>query len=407
LSDVQEGLKLKSKIRGDGRIYERKGSANLHCAYYLRGKEYRESTGTADPQAAMKYLRRRLKEVGADQIGKAVFVGPQQERIKVDKLLDALEADYKLRGKESPQFRAHLKHIRAYFGNWKAIEVTPEAVDRYIVKCQEHGSAPATINRRTQLLAQAFKLAVERRHLSTAPQIRHLSEKGNARQGFFSDAEFHALVQHLPEYLRDFVLFGYSTGWRTGEVASLRWSDVEGDVIRLRPENSKNGDGRAVTLGGDLAELIERRKEQRTVKTEGGVSLAAYVFHNEGAQVGDYRKAWATACIAAGLGQFVCRRCNQTISGRRCKECRVDAKYIGRIPHDFRRTAVRNMVRAGVPERVAMTISGHKTRSIFDRYNIVNEADLREAMHKTQSYLKDGAQQPNHSPVLQMKAAQN
>ncbi len=92
---------MNTRTRGDGRIFTRTGSAFLWCAYYLRGKEYRESTGTADPDKAAKYLKRRLKEVGADQIGKAVFVGPQQERMKVSKLLEALEEDCKLRGKAS------------------------------------------------------------------------------------------------------------------------------------------------------------------------------------------------------------------------------------------------------------------------------------------------------------------
>lgn len=402
---VKQELRLKS--RGDGRVYARKGSVNLWCAYFLRGKEYRESTGTADRQAAEKFLKHRLKEVGADQIGKATFVGPQQDRIKVSKLLEALEADYRLRGKYSPQFRAHLKHVQDYFGTWRAIEVSPEAVDKYIVERKASGSAAATINRSTQLLAQAFKLGVERRRLAIAPQIRHLSEKGNARQGFFSDAEFNALLRHLPNYLRNFVQFGYSTGWRKGEIASLRWSDVEGDVVRLRAENSKNGEGRTVTLSGDLADLIERRRTARQVKTECGVALAAYVFHHEGAQVGDFRKAWATACVAAGQGQFVCDSCKQMAGGRMCEDCGEQARYTGRIFHDFRRTAVRNMVRAGVPERVAMTISGHKTRAIFDRYNIVNEADLREAMQRTESYLKDGARQKNHVAVIQFKAVQN
>ena len=405
LADVQASERLRNKARGDGRIFGRKGSANLWCAYFLRGTEYRESTGTTDPQGAEKFLKRRLKEVGADQIGKATFVGPRQERIKVSKLLDALDADYKLRGKDSPQFRSHLKHIRDYFGAWRAIEVSPEAVDKYIVGRKAFGSAAATINRSTQLLAQALKLAVDRRHLSTAPQIRHLSEKGNARQGFFSDAEFHVLTQFLPLYLRDFVQFGYLTGWRKSEIASLRWSDVEDDVVRLRAENSKNGEARTVILSGDLADLIERRRTARQIKTEGGVALVAFVFHHEGAQVGDFRKAWATACVAAGQGSYVCDRCKKKVSRRRC-ECGGEARYTGRIFHDFRRTAVRNMVRAGVPERVAMTISGHKTRAIFDRYNIVNEADQREAMQRTQSYLNDGAQQQNRSAVILLKAVQ-
>jgi hypothetical protein len=123
---------------------------------------------------------------------------------------------------------------------------------------------------------------------------------------------------------------------------------------------------------------------------------------------GDFRKAWATACVSAGMGQFVCDHCNQALGGHRCEDCNREARYAGRIFHDFRRTAVRNMVRAGVPERVAMTISGHKTRSIFDRYNIVNEDDVREAMQRTQNYLKDDrARQAKRSTVVQLAAAQS
>jgi integrase len=395
---------MNPKTRGTGRVFPRKGSMFLWCAYYLRGKEYRESTQETDLGKAEKYLRHRLKEVGADQIGAKPFVGPQQARIKISELLTALEADYKLRGKDSPQFESHLRHIRDYFGQWRALDVTAEAIDRYITGRLEAGAAPATINRSTQVLNQAFNLAVERKHLSTAPKIRHLSEKGNARQGFFNDVDFHALAGNLPVYLQDFSRFGYLTGWRKGEIASLRWEDVDGDVIRLRGENAKNGEARTVTLGGELGELIERRKTDRQVKTKGGVMmLAALVFHHQGEPVGDFRKAWATASVAAGLGQFVCGICEQPVDGHCCEQCNAAAKYSGRIFHDFRRTAVRNMVRAGVPERVAMSISGHKTRSIFDRYNIVNEADLRDAMERTQSYLKD-CSAPRKRPVAVRQA---
>ena len=177
--------------------------------------------------------------------------------------------------------------------------------------------------------------------------------------------------------------------------------------MRLRGENAKNGEGRSVALGGDLADLMERRKAQRKVETKTSVLLSEYVFHQKGAPVGDFRKAWATACVAAGLGQFVCERCDQLIDGHTCERCNGEARYDGRIFHDFRRTAVRNMVRAGVPERIAMTISGHKTRSIFDRYNIVNEDDLRDAMQRMQCYLRDGGPETNRVAVVEMRAAQN
>src|SRR3954466_116422 len=107
--------------------------------------------------------------------------------MSVDKLLDALEADYKLRGKDSPQFRAHLKPIREYFGNWRVVDVTAEAVDEFIAERIEDEYSPATVNRGTQLLAQAYKLAIERKRLTNGPVIRRLSECGNARQGFFAD----------------------------------------------------------------------------------------------------------------------------------------------------------------------------------------------------------------------------
>src|SRR5947209_3317594 len=107
-------------MRGNGRIFRRKGSVYLWCAYYLRGKEYRESTGTADQKKAEKFLQRRLKEVGADQIGAKPFGGPQQDRLTVNQLLDALEADYELRGKVTPQFGSHLARIRHYFGAVRA-----------------------------------------------------------------------------------------------------------------------------------------------------------------------------------------------------------------------------------------------------------------------------------------------
>jgi integrase len=163
--------------------------------------------------------------------------------------------------------------------------------------------------------------------------------------------------------LRDFTRFAYLTGWRKGEIISLKWTDVDRDAgaIRLRPEAAKTGRGRTVMLEGDLAELIERRWKSRLFEKHGNVRVTELVFHRAGKPVGDFKKAWATACQAAGVA--------------------------GKLFHDLRRTAARNMVRAGVPERVAMMVTGHVTRCMFDRYNIVSEDDLRMAAQKTTMYV--------------------
>jgi len=391
--------------RGNGRIFARKGSTSLWCAYYLRGREYRESTGTANEKKAEKFLKHRLKEVGADQLGIKTFVGPQQQRLTVSDLLDALQADYELRDKASAQFKSHLKHIREYFGNVRALTVSEEMVDSFIGERLNAQVAPATVNRSTQLLGQAFKLAIDRKRLSSAPKVRKLSERGNVRQGFFSDSEFRTVVANLPEYLRDFALFGYLTGWRRNEIASLRWEDLDGEVIRLRGDHAKNGKARNVPLEGDLTELIERRKDLRKVRSkkdfcgthkkeiEGAreresVVQSSLIFHNEGRAIGDFRKAWSSACVMANVGKLVCPVCGEQGAARLCAKCHKATQYFGKLFHDLRRTAVRNMVRAGVAEHTAMQISGHVTRSMFDRYDIVSEADMRNALQKTQQHVK-------------------
>ena len=363
--DLETAEKKPRRDRGTGQIFQR--GKTWWIAYYHRGEKIRESSGSEERKDAEKLLKRRLKEVGADQLGARLFVGPSAERVYVGELLDALEEDLKLGGKLTPQVRSHLRPIRAAFADRRAMALTAEMVDAYI-EARLASAKPSTINRGTQLLHQAFALAVERGRLAFMPKIRRLSEVGNARQGFFERADFDAVVAKLPEYLQDFARFGYIVGWRKGSIASLSFADLDDQAIRLRAENSKSRRGQALPLEGELAAIIERRKAARQyTRADGTVALSAYVFHRDGEPVGDFRKAWATARKLAGIS--------------------------GRLFHDFRRTAVRNMVRAGVPETVAMAISGHKTPSVFDRYNITSEWDIREALKRTEEYV--GQERPN------------
>ena len=182
------------------------------------------------------------------------------------------------------------------------------------------------------------------------------------RTGFFEREQFEAVRDHLPEAVKLIATFAYLTGWRIrSEVLPLQWRQVDltAGTVRLDPGSTKNDAGRLLPFGGALLELADVLKAQREttkrVERQRG-EIIPYVFHRNGKPIRDFRGAWETACKAAGCPDRIC--------------------------HDFRRTAVRNLVRAGVSEKVAMQITGHKTRSVFDRYDIVNEADLRDALRK-------------------------
>jgi integrase len=385
--------------RGQGRVFERKGSSFFWIAYYAHGKEEREvarHVRTGDKievsekgrHEAERFLKRRLGEIAAEQHGGRAFVGPQQERVTINELLDGLERDYKLRDKWGVKAASPMKYLREHFGTWRAVDVTSDAVARCIEELREQGYSNATVNRRTQLLGQAMKVAIRNKQMSLAPFIPRLSEVGNERQVFFETADFEAIVARLPEYLRDFSRFGFLTGWRKGSIESLRWADVGDDVIYLRAENSKTRKAETMPLEGELREIIERRRAAAILKDEnGGSRFAEYVFHRNGQPIGDFRKAWATASVAAGLGKMVCPECKTEGSSSYCEECKTPTKYSGKIFHDFRRTASRNMLAAGVPQAVAMKITGHRTDSMFRSYAIVNEDQKREALAKTQQYL--------------------
>jgi integrase len=206
-------------------------------------------------------------------------------------------------------------------------------------------------------------------------------EEDNVRTGFFEHGEFVAFRNALPDYFKPVVTFAYYTGWRKQEILSLKWNQVDLSMrtVRLNPGSTKNGAGRLVVLDGELLETIQAQWERRKVAEIPGQSptlLCPFVFHHDGKQIRDPRKAWGKA--------------------------RKDTKLTGKMLHDFRRTAVRNMVRAGVNERVAMKISGHKTRSVFDRYNIVSEEDLREAARRTWEHVQG---QEQAAKVVPMRTA--
>jgi integrase len=273
--------------------------------------------------------------------------------------------------------------VRQDFEQKRADTLTVNNLNAYIDRRQAAGAAASTINHALQVLASAFKLAE-----LPFPKAPKLSEKDRIRTGFFSREEFDRVNHNLPPDLRDFALFAYLTGWRKNAIATLAWSDVLDGNIYLRAVRSKNGKPYFVPVIGELANLIERRRETRSIKSDSGVKLSGLVFHRDGRAVEEFRKSWQAACLHAGLGQWLCKKCLAPVDAeRRCAKCKAklnrgQLKYDGRVFHDLRRSAARNLIRSGVSRSVAMKITGHLTESMFERYNITDEADLRYAMGK-------------------------
>lgn len=339
------------KARGLGRVYLRGGVWWVQFSF--RGRKYRESTGSTKRADAVKLLRRRQGEMG-----RGVLVGPSAERVTFADLARMVEEDYQLRGRRS---KPPLGRLREHFPpHTRALDITRDVVGRYIKARLAEGASPQTVKHEVGILGRAFSLAVDAGHLAVRPRFP-MPRVSNTRTGFFTDAEVRALLPHLPDYLRPIIEAAWLTGWRRGELLALRWSQVdwESGTLRLERGTTKSGEPRSFpfTAHPRLAELLrERREETSRVERERG-TVCPWVFHRNGEQVrGWYYDGWRTACAKAGIP--------------------------GRLVHDLRRSAARNLVRAGVSERVAMTLTGHLTRSIFDRYHIVSSSDQVEAVRK-------------------------
>jgi integrase len=333
-----------------------------------------------DETKARKFLNLKLKQVHADQIGARPFVGPEQERVKVNEILDDLVSHYKRGGRRgiprevTAQMTSHLKRVRDYFGEQRAVRVGSRDVEAFIARLKDEKRANATINRSLQLLSQAYQYAVsgDPQKLSRALKVERLDESGNRRKGKFTPTEAELVAASLPPYMSDVAKFAYETGARAGEILQLRWGHLDGDAIRVPGEITKNRDDRCIVLTDELEEILARRKRN----TRPGCDL---IFHNDGRAISDYRKCWHTACVSNGLGAYFCRDCRD-VGGRYL--CVLDAakkcvgcgkkwevpKYIGRFFHDFRRSAAHELWKAGSSAEECMTVTGHKTASMFKRY---------------------------------------
>jgi integrase len=323
---------------------------------------------------AQAYLNGALRE---RDLG--TFVSSKE--VLVSTLLDGLLLDYKTN--EKSLYWAELVvrvHLRPFFGAMKAARVGTDQIQAYIdlrrkatTRVLSRGNMRkipparnATINRELALLRRAFTLGKNATppKVANIPSIPALAEN-NVRKGFFEDDAFLAVRCKLPEEIRPVVTFAYYTGCRKGEILGLRWIqvDLSERVIRLEPGETKNDEGRTIFMTPELYEVLAMAKDIR----DRYFPECPWVFARAGERIRDFKAAWKNACKAARLVN--------------------ESGEPEKLFHDLRRTGVRNLIRAGVPERVAMSISGHKTRAVFDRYNIVSESDLRDAARRQAEYV--------------------
>jgi integrase len=345
--------------------------------YYRNGKPYMESSHSKAESKARRLLRKREGEIAKGELPGIYF-----DKIHFSELAEDFLTDYLINGKKTlddaernvkqlaeffgadvkevpPEEKAERRNGRRFdfSGGVRVTEITTAKIKEFIEARMGDGLSNASINRELAALKRMFHLGAQCTppKVGQVPYIPMLKES-NTRKGFFEHEEFITLREALPDHLKPVVTFAYHTGWRKEEILGLTWDkvDLKAGIVRLDPGEPKNKEGRTLYLNEELLSLMRSLQANRQIGWP-------YVFHRAGEKIGDFRKTWASASHLAEIGK--------------------------KIFHDFRGTAIRNMIRSGIPERVAMTLSGHKTRSIFDRYNIVSQDDLKEAAKKQEIFI--------------------
>ncbi len=371
-------------MRGDGRVFRRKKNGIERGPWWISYPgpkpggawgEIRESTDTTDKQKAERILSSRRAAVEAEQHGGDIFV--RSRRVLVNELLDDLGTA--LRGKAYARTAESLaKNLRRHLGQRDARRVNRIAVKQYEQDRLAEGAAPATIDKETALLVQAFSIGHDSRKVSAVPKRENLLPlHGNARQASIDTPKLRELLEEIrkadPDFA-DWCEWFSCTGMRNREISTLSWEDLregsEYETLTVRVENAKIRKARPVPIVGPLEAIIERRKARKRIGCplvfhSGGRSFE----HKAGGLPERFLRAWHRAALKVGFSSLPVA--DEKRKARRASTLR---------PYDLRRYAAQNLRDAGVPEAAAIEIMGQATASMFRRYaNLQNTDSHAEA----------------------------
>lgn len=353
---------MKKKI-STGRVFQKsyrdrsgepRKTATWYLKYYVRGQAVEESTGTEDYNEALAMLRRKLANAPTERAS-------QPDRVTLGQLLDLLIEDYKFRGRKSV-YDTKLRvdaHLRPFFGARMARELSPAVLREYVAYRRRQEAEAATINKELALLRRAMNIgaAEEPPLVLRVPKFTMLPVD-NIREGTMDHEQYKLVRDSLPGYARIALVIAYHTGARKGEICAIQRAkvDLKAKRIELPARTTKNGRPRYLPIYGDM----EGELDLAMAAVE--KSKCPFLIQRDARRVFDFEKVWASACEVAGMKKA--------------------------LFHDLRRTALTNMIEAGLSEKEAMEISGHKTRAVFDRYHIVSEKRLQANAAKLGEHLK-------------------
>jgi hypothetical protein len=372
-------------------VYLRRGT-RLWIRYTVRGRKYREPAETNDPREAAQLRRRRIEQYERGERTR------DSGTLRVAAVLAAVLRDYEINGRRSlDTARSRVAALAAArlgdggppLGERLAVELTTDHVEALQVRWQRAGLTNATINRRCNLLRRGFRLMVRAKKLHFVPYIPRLKEQ-KRRGRYIAPADLETLMRYLPAHLPDLVAFAYDDGIRKGQLARTlrRYVDLARGVIEWPPEECKRDEAHVLPLepGGTL-DIVER------LLALGRTRLwCPYLFHGPRCAagrrpsryygcVGDFKKAWATACARAGFP--------------------VGRKTGGFVFHHTRNSAVTNFVAAGLSESDAMKMTGHQTAHVFRHYDLGDVEALRARLAARRAYVAD---RPAHGTVRPLRA---